>query len=65
MLDILFIEKLRLKSLFCFQEKKKKWGNLSKVLSFAYFSDAISIFDIIGSTGNSAMRRPSYKERKR
>ena len=57
--------KVQIKKVILLQEKKQKWGNLSKVLSFTYFSDAISIFDIIGSTGNSAMRRPSCKERKR
>ena len=28
-----------------------------------HFSDAVSIFDIMGSTGNSAILRPSYGER--
>ena len=37
---------------------KKRKENI-EIPAFAYFSEAINILDIIGSTGNSAMRRPS------
>ena len=40
----------------------KKREELDKVEAcLTYFSDAINILDSIGSTGNSAMRRPSCK----
>lgn len=42
----------------------KKREELDKVEAcLTYFSDAINILDSIGSTGNSAMRRPSCKQK--
>ena len=42
----------------------KKREELDKVEAcLTYFSDAINILDSIGSTGNSAIRRPSCKHK--
>ena len=46
-------EKIRL------YQKREELHNVEACLT--YFSDAINILDSIGSTGNSAMRRPSCK----
>lgn len=40
-------------------QKREELNNVEACLT--YFSDAINILDSIGSTGNSAMRRPSCK----